>query len=343
MTTTTTAGRRVTPTGVQITSADTGRAEWLTTRRRFLCSSDMSAILGVTDYATPLHVYLSKAGTLPDDQAGEAALWGTLLEDTVAREWTRRNRSVTRRIGLVANVDRTWQACTLDRVVAECPDGDGPCALEVKCRSAFKAGQWRKDVPDDVLAQVIWAMETCGFTHMHVAVLIGGNDYRQFTVKRDRALAADIVAAGQKFWTEHVLAQVEPVPPKNGWGGPLADLYDQLNPDRDGNQHLTDLDDALEAAEALREYELGRIQETRGKKRKEDARARLLGLLGPCDTAIVDDQLVYTYKAHEKEGLDLKALRERHPDAYADCATSTTVRTLRLAKKNKLPNDYQEN
>lgn len=332
--------RRVSPTGVQVLSADADRALWLEERKNYLCSSDMAAVLGVTEYATPLHVYHSKLGSLPDDEAGEPALWGTLLEDTVAREWTRRNRSVTRRIGLVRHQERTWQACTLDRVVAECPDGNGPCALEVKTRSAFKAGQWRKDVPDDVTAQVYWAMETCGYTHMHVAVLIGGNDYRQFTVKRDPQLAADITTAGEKFWTEHILAKSEPE--VEGFGGPLGELYDALNPDREGNQHLTDLDDALDAAEAMREYELGRIQELRGEKRKKDARAKLLRLLGPCDTAIVEDDLAYTYKAHQKDGLDLKKLREEFPEAYAACTTSTTVRTLRLSRKYKIKNDYVE-
>lgn len=337
-----TALRRVSPAGLQVLSADASRELWLAERRNYLCSSDMAAVLGVTQYSTALHVYLEKKGEAPPDEAGEPALWGTVLEDAVAREWTRRNRSVTRRVGLIRNAERTWQACTLDRVVVECPDGNGPCALEIKCRSAFKAGQWKREVPDDVMAQVYWAMTTAGYQHMHVAVLIGGNDYRQFTVKLDKTLAADIVTAGEKFWTEHVLAGSEPEPPATGYGEVLGELYDALNPDREGNQHLTDLDDQMEAEEALRAYELARIQESRSAQAKKDARAKLLKVLGPCDTAIIEDRLAFTYTAHDKAGFDMNRLKAEFPEAYAACCTTTEVRTLRIAKSYKINNDTTE-
>jgi hypothetical protein len=49
---------------------------------------------------------------------------------------------VVRRVGLVANIDRPWQMCTLDRRVLECPLSDDRerCAVEVKCRDKMKAG-----------------------------------------------------------------------------------------------------------------------------------------------------------------------------------------------------------
>jgi putative phage-type endonuclease len=336
-----TSPTRVTPTGIRVLSADAGRETWLTERAKYLCSSDMAAVLGVTEYSTPLHVYLSKRGEAPEDTAGEAALWGTLLEDVVAREWTRRNRSVTRRIGLVRHQERTWQACTLDRVVAECPDGAGPCALEVKTRSAFLAGKWKEEIPDDVLAQVVWAMTTCGYTHMHVAVLIGGQEYRQYTVKLDEELATDIVAAGEKFWTENVQAGVEPV--VAGHGEALGKLYDQLYPDHDGLQKLDDMDDLLEAQEQIHEYELGRLMESRGAKRKKDARAQLLRILGPAEYAIIDDREAFSYKKSTKSALNEKLLKEKHPDVYEACKTEQAVQTLRIAKTFKLRNDHEEN
>lgn len=335
-----TSPTRVSPTGVRVLSADTGREVWLAERTKYLCSSDMAAVLGATEYSTPLHVYLSKRGEAPEDTAGEAALWGTLLEDVVAREWTRRNRSVTRRIGLVRHQERTWQACTLDRVVAECPDGAGPCALEVKTRSAFLAGKWKEEIPDDVLAQVVWAMTTCGYSHMHVAVLIGGQDYRQYTVKLDEELATDIIAAGEKFWTENVMAGVEPE--VTGHGEALGKLYDQMYPDHDGLQKLDDIDEQMEAQELIHEYELGRIQESRGAKRKQDARAQLLRILGPSEYVIIEDREAYSYKRSTKSALNQKLLKERFPDAYDACFVEQDVQTLRIAKTFKLPNNHEE-
>src|ERR1700759_1282691 len=152
--------RRITPTAVRMLPADADRATWLAERRNGIGSSDVAAILGVSDYNTAVHVWHDKRGTLVDD-AGEAALWGHLLEEPVAREWARRHRSVVQRVGLVAHVDEPWRRATLDRQVLECPMDRTVrtrCALEVKCRSAFKANRWKSDVPDDVLAQTVWRM-----------------------------------------------------------------------------------------------------------------------------------------------------------------------------------------
>src|SRR5690606_40390261 len=66
------------------------------------------------------------------DDAGEAAFWGTVHEEPVARHWAMRNRSVIRRVGLVAHVDHPHWMTTLDRRVTECPltEDRTPCALE---------------------------------------------------------------------------------------------------------------------------------------------------------------------------------------------------------------------
>ena len=120
------AGRRVTPTGRLILPADADRADWLTARRAGIGSSDIAAILGISRYGNALSVYHDKTGGLPlESDDSEPALWGRLNEETVAREWARRNRSWVRRVGLVQNIDRPWQMCTLDRRVLECPLADG--------------------------------------------------------------------------------------------------------------------------------------------------------------------------------------------------------------------------
>ena len=185
------AGRRVTPTGRLILPADADRAAWLTARRSGIGSSDIAAILGISRYGNALSVYHDKTGGLPlESDDSEPALWGRAFEETVAREWARRNRSVVQRVGLLANVEHPHEMCTLDRRVLECPLADGreKCAVEIKCRDKMKASQFRAGVADDVLVQTLWQAIVCGFDHVHAAVLIGGNDYRQYVIRvRDHA------------------------------------------------------------------------------------------------------------------------------------------------------------
>lgn len=318
--------RRVTPTAVRILGADADRADWLAARRQGLGSSDIAAILGVSDYNTPLHVWHDKRGEVDDDGNDGPALWGTLLEDVVAREWARRNRSVIQRVGLVAHHEYDWMRATLDRRVAECPldrEVRTACALEIKCRSAFKASRWRADVPDDVLAQVTWQMAVTGYDHIHVAVLIGGNDYRQTVVRRDLEVEAYVLGTAETFWRDHVL---EGRPP--AWDPEKADalleLQQQLHPERVGEIDVHGVGEVIEYAALSAAY-------SSAKKALKQARATLGHLARGAQHVKFSDRLAYEFRPTTRSNCDLDRLAERWPEAYADTVTTKTTYTIAIA------------
>ncbi|MFD5031664.1 YqaJ viral recombinase family protein [Streptomyces sp. NPDC058405] len=325
------AGRRVTPTGRLILSADADRADWLTARRNGLGSSDLAAILGISRYGNALSVYHDKTGGLPlENDDSEPALWGRAIEDTVAREWARRNRSVVWRVGLVANVDRPWQMCTLDRRVLECPLATERerCAVEIKCRDKMKAPMWRKGCPDDVLAQTLWQADVCGYDHIHVGVLIGGNDYRQFVVRvaDHQQLIGDLRAVGERAW-QQIVTRRPPVLPHDADPDVLLDLYEQLHPARAGAVDVTRDGDAQDA---MADYVTAASEESAAKRRKNTAKAALIGALGKGDQAIRLDRTFYSYDETSREHVDTERLAERWPDAYADCVEDRTSRRLNI-------------
>lgn len=320
--------------------ASAGRTTWLLTRREGIGSSDVADIMGV-GYRTPAHVYHDKRGDLPlESDAGEEALWGNLHEETVAREWARRNRSTVRRVGLIARRDAAWMMCTLDRRITECPanrDEHEQCALEVKTRNAFVAGKWLRDVPDDVLAQTLWQIAVTGYTHIHVAVLIGGNDYRQYVIRRadHEQVIADITTVASRMWHEHVLPGVPP--PYEGDPERLVELHNQLHPNRTGVLDLgSDVDVSIEVLGDLEDYETNRIAESTAKKAKNDAKARLIGHLGGNEIAARDGRLVFSYEPSPRRSVDLERLAANWPAAYADCVTEKPSPRLNIAKPYRL-------
>ncbi len=336
-----TSPRRVTPTAVQVLPADAPEVDWLAARQRYLCSSDIPAVMGVDRYRTNLHVWLDKRGELPEREVGEEALWGKALEPVVAAQWCRRNRSVIRRVGLVVCTapwgptgTDGWAGCTLDRRIVECPLGknQGPCALEVKCRTAFLQSRWLRGVPDDVLAQVLWQIAVTGYSHLHVACLIGGNDYRQFVVRRTEHedLLAQIRTQGAIFWQVNILDGHRPAPEGLAVGQPLTDLYNDLHPVRDGVVELGTRDHLVTVTDALSTRDEGRVLKARGKRMQDESKATLIGLLGGAEIAMVDGHLAYTYEAHERQGVDMDRLQAEFPEAWAACCTLTEVRTLRI-------------
>lgn len=324
MTAADTALRRVTPTAVRLLPADADRDAWLAARRRGIGSSDVAAILGVADYGTALHVFHDKRGQLPDDD-NEFALWGRIMEDPVAREWARRNRSVVQRVGLVARADAPWMLATLDRRVTECPlnrTTREACALEVKCRSAFKASRWRADVPDDVLAQVTWQMEVTGYDHIHVAVLIGGNDYRQTVVRRDDRIRTYVLGEVERFRREHLQPGIAP-PADLTKADAVIELDNLLHPDRAGELDIDELGEVLEYAQ------LSAANGAAGRALKA-ARARLGEIAAGRRYITCDGHPVYEFAPVTRTSVDLAALAERWPAAYADCVTDKTHYSIRL-------------
>lgn len=326
-----TALRRITPTAYRVLPADAPRDLWLRERRNGVGSSDVAAIVGVSDYGTAVHVWRDKIGYLNDEQAGEAAHWGNVLEDAIAQEWCRRNASVIRRVGLVANVEQPWMRATLDRMVLECPAAKGEglreaCALEIKCRSAFKADRWKKAVPDDVLAQVAWQMAVTGYRHIHVAVLIGGNDYRQAVIRWEEVLEAYLVDRAEQLWHVNVAERIEP-----GWdlthAAQLIRLDERLHPDRAG---VTELD--IDGIGHVMEYaELSAVA-GRADRELKAAAARLRQLADGRAAVKFGDELAYELSPRTRQKPDLELLAEKYPEAFAECVGETSYHQIAIAK-----------
>ncbi|MEI5100361.1 YqaJ viral recombinase family protein [Streptomyces sp. PmtG] len=327
------SGRKVTPTGRLILSADADREAWLTARRSGIGSSDVAAILGISKHGNALAVWHDKTGGLPlESDDSEPALWGRIDEEGIAREWARRNRSVVRRVGLVANVDRPWQMCTLDRRVLECPLADGreKCAVEVKCRDKMKTHLFRKGVADDVLVQTLWQADVCGFDHIHAAVRLGGNDYRQFVIRvADHAdLVADLRTAGANAW-QQITDRRPPVLADDADPDVLLDLYDRLHPHRAG---AVDITRDIDTQDAVADYLDAHNDYVAAEKRKKAAKARILAGLGGAEAATVLDRVHVALDERSKQWTDVARLAERWPEAYEDCVEDRTYRQISIPR-----------
>lgn len=183
------------------------RQHWLAARQTGITATDAAALLGVDPWESPLSVYIAKTAVLDDvDAASEAMYWGNQLEHVVAREWERRNRARGLRIaptpGLLAHPARPWQMATIDRYVTTATDRGAPVAvLECKTTDSRNSEHWAEDAepPLRVVAQVQHQLIVTGLDHAYVAVLVGGNRFRQWEIPFDAELAEQITAVEQEF------------------------------------------------------------------------------------------------------------------------------------------------
>lgn len=190
------------------------RDVWLAERRHGIGASDVAAVIGVSPYQGPLHVWLDKLGQLPPLD-NPAVRWGRRFEDDVLEEFVEGHPelSVTATPGLYAAAAEPWRRFSPD-AIAE--GEDGPEYIEIKTGMSYgDAEQWGEPGTDEIplpyLCQVTWGCDVYGCRRWRLAVLLlDQRDYREYEGVFSPALAAQLRERVGPFWHHNVLGGIEP-------------------------------------------------------------------------------------------------------------------------------------
>lgn len=216
------------------------RTAWLQQRRTGIGGSDIAAILGLSPWRTPVDVFLDKTGQTPlETDLGEPAYWGTVLEDVVADEFTRRTgRRVQRVNSILRHPGHAWALASIDRALVEpgrmarADEGvlkGASGLLECKTGGAHALRDWQgadgsDSLPVHYAAQCMWYLAITGQEVCEVAALIGGQHYLLRRVERDEATIKAMLEQAEAFWRGHVLERRAPEPRT---GADAAKLFPQ--------------------------------------------------------------------------------------------------------------------
>jgi putative phage-type endonuclease len=171
----------------------------------------MAVILGLSTYKTPYQLYLEKVGDLtPQEEESQYQYWGNQLEGIVRNEFEKRNNVLVETLETVVHPDYDFLRGNLDGFIPSLN-----AVLEIKCSSQFMSNVWGEsgtdEIPMQYLVQVAFYCMLTNADCAHVAVLIGGNDYRQYKYTRDLALEDTIISTAKKFWN-CVVTKTPPAP-----------------------------------------------------------------------------------------------------------------------------------
>jgi putative phage-type endonuclease len=195
--------------------------EWLEQRQGGVGGSDVAALVGLDKYRSSWDVYRSKVDPPEQGAPSEAALWGTLMQDVIVREWSRRCQVGTTPGVLIRHPEYPFALGTPDYLTEEAPSR----LVEVK---AVGSWAWDRDweegavVPPYYLCQVQWYLGITGLRDAVVVALVGGNHLEAFEVKRDDNAIRSLLIAAQAFWQGHVIPRRPPEP--GGSARATADL-----------------------------------------------------------------------------------------------------------------------
>ena len=286
--------------------------DWLDCRKQGIGGSDAAVVCGISRYKSPVELWMEKTGQMPDQEAGEAAYWGTQLEGLVRTEFTKRTGiEVEHRMELLRSDEHPFMQANLDGTCVH-PEF-GPCIFEAKTASAFKAGEWEDGIPDEYFLQVQHYMAVTGY---------GGNTFRWKFIPRDEELITMLVQLEADFW-QHV--QNETPPPLDGSSASARFLAERF-PNSISNSRI---ELPNQAEQLIHQYDEASQQIKLLTERKQEAENLLKEMLGSHETGTTGDHLV-TWKNVVQERLDTKTLKAEHPTLYKKYANQTSCRRFTI-------------
>lgn len=316
------------------------RDQFLANRKKGIGGSDVAAILGFSPYKSPYQLWLDKTGRSEKKAQNESAHFGHLLEDVVAKEFSRRAglkvQRVTQQLFLE---DHPWALGNIDRAVIN-PEISGNVRfkdgalttdqlLECKTASEYMSklfGEEGSDqVPDYYLTQCLWYLMITGCQIIHLAVLIGGNKFRMYRIERDEDLIQSIFEQVKSFWFNHVIADVPPDPTC------FDDVLHRWSKHVVGKQ----VEANFEQIKLGEELVAVQNRQKSDKAREDEIKLKIVSTMQDAEMMISQGKTLFTYKEQSSTRIDSTLLKKEEPDLFEKYSKTSSTRVFRISTKFK--------
>lgn len=330
-----------TPEGTLLSKEEFEREKFLKGRMAGIGGSDVAAILGVSPYKSPYMLWLNKTGREESKSSqSEAAHFGNMLEEVVAKEFQRRNGLKVQRVNKQLTVpNEPWVIGNIDRAVinpkisgnVRFKDGALTTDMILECKTASEYmsslfGEEGTDlVPDYYLTQCMWYLFITGAKICFLAVLIGGNKYRQYRIERDDELIDSIFKQAKSFWVHNVLAD----------NPPEATTFDDVN--HRWSKHIVGKQVEADSKILAFSKELVRVKATIKKleEHSDEIQLEIVKTMQDAESLTSSGVQICTYKAQTTKRFNAKALKESDAETHEKFTYETTSRTFRIGSKFK--------
>lgn len=303
-------------------------SDWLKARQQNVNSTESSALFGLNPYLSNCKLWFDKKEMQPeslDDEPNTRMVWGTRLQDTIAKGVAEDNRWKVRRINQYMALPELRMGSSFDYEITSLEERP---VLEIKNVgfTAFR-DNWMQNgdevqPPDHITLQVQHQLEVIDRDYAYIAALIGGNDIVLVRMNRDREIGELIKGKIKEFWLS-IEADEPPMPIDSsdalrrwpyGVSGKSIALTDNVMATVERLRHLKNLRTELDAeAEAL---------ELQVKQEMGDAEA----LVDP------NGKPICTWKSSVWSSIDTAALKAEMPEIAKKYTKESSTRTFRLAK-----------
>jgi putative phage-type endonuclease len=271
--------------------SDAERTEWRAWRKLGIGASDVAALVGMSNYASPMSVWTDKLGLAGPDEDKDYMEYGRRAEPMLTGYFEdRTGLFVVRQQERAIHPDHPHHRATLDGLACEHPDGDPLGVVEYKTTGW---GAW-DEIPDAYAIQVQWQMHVAQQDHAWFGVL-HDRKFATYEVERDQRAIDMLIGVVDQFWNDHVLAETAPpADAHKATAKALAEAYPE--PVEGETAPLDDLAWALE----LRTEAAAQMSEA--KVNKERADNAIKAAIGDREIGTLHGEPVVTWKQSTRKG-----------------------------------------
>lgn len=191
---------------------------WYELRAGGIGASEIAAVVGLSPYVSAFWLWHFKKGNIPGQSVSDAMEWGHRLEPVV-RDWFAERHPefwVHETPGTFAHEERQWQRCNPDGLITPTTVhgtlDDAATALYEGKTARYPDG-WgctgTDEIPLHYRCQIQQSLDIFGLPRAYLAVLIGGNEPREYVIEADAEDQATLREAGAAFWAS-LQADTEP-------------------------------------------------------------------------------------------------------------------------------------
>lgn len=194
--------------------------QWLQFRKRGIGASEVGAVLGFSEYDSPMSVFYEKTAlTIKKKPENFAMFMGKYSEDFISDLWEywegddqtlianfnagRKVRRCQKVNGYIQNPKWNWLFVSLDRKInknvfrgVQYDEGN----LELKNMSSYEVQKWEAGIPSTHLIQVQTQMGVCGFDYGELAILENGRNLTVHHFEFNKEIFEGIVDQTHDFW-----------------------------------------------------------------------------------------------------------------------------------------------
>lgn len=266
-------------------------------RRRGIGGSDAPVILGLSNYSTPLALWMRKTGRLDDTDDSPILRRGRKLEPIIASEYEEETGRTVREVpGLQVHPTLPWMIGHVDRMVTR-DDREDEGVLECKSANVFRIRDWDEEAPLSSQVQTQHYIAVTGVRWGSVAGLLGGIEFRYQDLDRNDAFIETLIAKEAAFW--RLVETDTPPEPEAADSKMLGRLY------------ATITGEVVDLPEEAIEWDRQRLEASSEIKRleelKDEAEAKLKSAIGHGEAGKLPNGVIYTWREQSRKEHLVKA------------------------------------